>query len=774
MKTPVLPIKFLYWGAVIWLLICLLLIALLALLPNVRFSDNILTWLPQKNLNHSSPSLNNDFILPDERQLLWLISPGKQPDSSVAEHWLALLRLEPGISFVKGPIDTQRQKQLEGSILSHCRKDEQLPREPVLQNHNNAHAQWIFSQIYDVLSDNHKNSLIDPLILMPNTWQKLAQNTSQLCLQNGWIIIQDYQGQYWYLIYGELIDSSFNMHSIDQLVTNLETKAKQFTADYPQAQVLSRGTMLYSDYKSQQIKEDIFTFGIIAVLAMGSLILVVFRSFRSLLLCFLSIGIGALVASITTLFVFGELYLITLVMNISIIGLSVDYSLYYLTERMVYGHQADPWQSLRKIQATLLLVLITTVTAYIIMMFTPFPEICQMIFFATVGFIGSYLTVVFWFPWLCRGIPVRAVPAKTFILLWFRAWQRYKILRIGLPLFVGVVSLLGLAMFKINDDVSSLQVLPSVILSQETIISLTSNKSDQKWFMIYGDNSKETFKRLKAFIMKLNIAKKRGWLTNYHLIPFDSEQNQYSDTAFVRNLTITEDQANHRTGNVLEKLKMALMLSQIEQYAENSVNESWRLIWTTLADGRNGILIPVDGVNNSAALSALAEALPGVEWIDSKAVFNEIFTLYRMIITGLLFAALGVIAACMIAKLGLCHGVISLLPSILSLVSSLAMLAFTGHCLNIFSLLALVLVLGIGVNYTFFLSNAKNEPLSALFTITLAMMTTIFTLSVLIFSNSLTISSFGIVLCSGIFVAYLLSPMVMFKCKEKITIKFSI
>lgn len=98
---------------------------------------------------------------------------------------------------------------------------------------------------------------------MPNTWQKFAQNTSQLCLQNGWIIIQDYQGQYWYLIYGELIDSSFNMHSIDQLVTNLETKAKQFTADYPQAQVLSRGTMLYSDYKSQQIKEDIFTFGLL-------------------------------------------------------------------------------------------------------------------------------------------------------------------------------------------------------------------------------------------------------------------------------------------------------------------------------------------------------------------------------------------------------------------------------------------------------------------------------------------------------------------------------
>lgn len=767
MKPPVLLIKFLHWGAVIWLFICLLLIALLALLPNVRFSDDILTWLPQKNLHHPSPSLDNDFEPPFERQLLWLISPGKQLDSSVAEHWIALLRLEPSIDYVKGPIDTQRQKQLEARILTHCSEDDQLPAKPVLQNHNNAHAQWIFSQIYDVLVDHYKNSTIDPLIQMPDTWQKLAQNTSQLCIQNGWIIIQDYQGQYWYLIYGELVNSSFNMHSIDQLVTNLETRAKQFTIDYPQAQILSRGTFLYSDYKSQQIKQDILIFGIIAILGMGSLILIVFRSLLALLLCFLSIGIGALVATVTTLYVFGELYLITLVMNISIIGLSVDYSLYYLTERMVYGHEANPWQSLRKIQATLLLVLITTVTAYIIMMFTPFPEICQMIFFAAISFIGSYLTVVLWFPWLCRGIPVRAVPAKTFILLWFRVWQRYKMLRIGLPLFVGVVSLGGLVMFKNNNDVFSLQVLPSVILSQETIISLTSNKSDQKWFMIYGDNSKETFKRLKASIMKLNIAKKRGWLTNYHLIPFDSEQNQYRDTAFIGNLMLKEDQANHYTGNVLDKLKMTLMLSQIEQYTENSVNESWRLIWTTLPDGRNGILIPVDGVNNSAALSALAEALPGVEWIDSKAVFNEIFILYRMIIAGLLFAALGVIAACMIAKLGLCHGVISLLPSVLSLVSSLAMLAFTGHCLNIFSLLALVLVLGIGVNYTFFLTNANNEPLCALFSITLAMMTTLLTLSVLIFSNSLTISSFGIVLCSGIFVAYLLSPMVMFKCKEK-------
>lgn len=35
-----------------------------------------------------------------------------------------------------------------------------------------------------------------------------------------------------------------------------------------------------------------------------------------------------------TLLIFGELHLMTLVMSMSIIGISADYTLYYLTERM--------------------------------------------------------------------------------------------------------------------------------------------------------------------------------------------------------------------------------------------------------------------------------------------------------------------------------------------------------------------------------------------------------------------------------------------------------
>jgi len=143
--------------------------------------------------------------------------------------------------------------------------------------------------------------------------------------------------------------------------------------------------------------------------------------------------------------------------------------------------------------------------------------------------------------------------------------------------------------------------------------------------------------------------------------------------------------------------------------------------------------------------------------------------LYRHILTGLLLVALAVIACGAVMRLGWRKGALSLVPSVLSLGCGLAVLAFTGHAVNLFSLLALVLVLGIGINYTLFFSNPRGTPLTSMLAITLAMMTTLLTLGMLVFSTTQAISSFGIVLISGIFTAWLLAPLAMPTKREKKT-----
>jgi predicted exporter len=199
----------------------------------------------------------------------------------------------------------------------------------------------------------------------------------------------------------------------------------------------------------------------------------------------------------------------------------------------------------------------------------------------------------------------------------------------------------------------------------------------------------------------------------------------------------------------------------VDTWLKSPASEGWRLLWLTLPNGKSGVLVPVDGVKHSAVLQRLAEQADGVAWNDRKASFDQLFALYRTILTALLGVALVIIALGAMLRLGWRKGLVSLVPSLLSLGCGLAVLSFSGHAVNLFSLLALVLVLGIGVNYTLFFSNPRGTPLTSLLAITLAMVTTLLTLGMLVFSTTQAISSFGIVLVSGIFTAFLLSPLAM-------------
>ncbi|MNM78494.1 hypothetical protein D3C81_903990 [compost metagenome] len=102
-----------------------------------------------------------------------------------------------------------------------------------------------------------------------------------------------------------------------------------------------------------------------------------------------------------------------------------------------------------------------------------------------------------------------------------------------------------------------------------------------------------------------------------------------------------------------------------------------------------------------------------------------------------------------------------MVPTLLSLGSGIAVLALSGHTLNLFSLLALVLVLGIGINYTLFFTNPRGTPTTSMFAIFMAVLTTQLTFGMLVLSHTQAISSFGIVLSSGIAVAFLLAPLTL-------------
>ncbi|MEZ2603313.1 MMPL family transporter [Kluyvera intermedia] len=756
--------------ALLWAIACLLMLGvLLTLLPQTRLNSSVLAMLPKQTLGAIPPSLNDGFMQRLDRQMVWLVSPGKQPDQTVARDWLTLLQKSQALAEVKGPMDAESQQAWGTFFWQHRNGLVDDVTRTRLQNGGEAQAQWILSQLYSAFSGvSGKELQNDPLMLMRGSQLAMAKNGQRLRLMDGWLVTQDQQGNYWYLLHGELAGSSFDMQQTHTLVTTLATLEKTLKSHYPHAQLLSRGTAFYSDYASQQAKRDISTLGVATLLGVILLIVAVFRSLRPLLLCVLSIGTGALAGTVVTLLVFGELHLMTLVMSMSIIGISADYTLYYLTERMVHGEATSPWQSLTKVRNALLLALLTTVAAYLILMLAPFPSIRQMALFAAVGLSASCLTVIFWHPWLCRGLPVRPVPAMVLMLRWLAAWRRNKKLSVGLPVALALFSLAGLATLRVDDDISQLQALPQHILAQEkAITALTGQSVDQKWFVVYGKSAQQTLARLERFTPALEQAKKEGWLGGYRTIPLNSLARQQQDLALLKNAAPAVAKALKNAGITTINPDLSAMPVTVDDWLASPASEGWRLLWLTLADGESGVLVPAEAVKNSAALNALSTKYTGVAWVDRKSSFDELFALYRHILTGLLLVALAVIACGAVVRLGWRKGLISLVPSVLSLGCGLAVLSLGGHTVNLFSLLALVLVLGIGINYTLFFSNPHGTPLTSFLAITLAMLTTLLTLGMLVFSATQAISSFGIVLVSGIFTAFLLSPLAMPGKKRK-------
>ncbi len=95
--------------ALLWGLV-LVMAAALILLPQSRLNSSVLAMLPKQAMGDIPPALNDGFMQRLDRQLVWLVSPGKEANPRVAQEWLTLLQKSAALGDVKGPMDAASQQ----------------------------------------------------------------------------------------------------------------------------------------------------------------------------------------------------------------------------------------------------------------------------------------------------------------------------------------------------------------------------------------------------------------------------------------------------------------------------------------------------------------------------------------------------------------------------------------------------------------------------------------------------------------------------------------
>lgn len=749
-----------------WLLVVMgLMLALGYLILNSKLNSSVLSLLPKEQTHDVPTELINGFQDRLDKQLVWLIKPTDPHNLAPITWWYQNLKQQSFIAQVNGLIDENFQQNW--GAFTYQYRYQLLDAKTIERLKTGTQFSWIQSQLYSPFSGVSAAELNhDPLLLTRSSQLNQLSDTHHLTIKNNWLAAHDAQGDIWYMIYAELNGSSFNMNASHQMVTQLNLLAEQLKTKWPDTQILKRGVLFYSDHASTEAKADITTIGSLSIIGIIILMITVFRSVRPVFLSLLSIFIGMICGLVAVLSIFGEIHIMTLVMSTSIIGITIDYSLHYLTERLLHGNRESAMSSLKKLISTLFIALCTSFIAYLILLIAPFPGLKQLSVFAVFGLTGAFLTVVCWYPFLVKKLPVREQVGQHLLTFWLQLWQS-SVMQWGMVIFALIFIAYGLIHLKVDDDISKLQTLPAELQQQEKqIVSITHQSNEQKWFIVFGDNAQQTLQRLENFIPQLEHAKQQGVFAQYQIINLPSIKKQQKNVALIQQYapeilaSLQQLGINANTLNIVQPIDVITP----EQWQQSAISQGRKLLWLSLKDGKSATLIPISGIEQLSELKALSKPEQGIYWLDRRSEFNTMFTHYRIHLSQLMTGAVLFICLCFIfynIKQGLKFALKSTLPTLLSIGIALSVHGIIGQTINLFSMLALILVIGIGIDYSLFLSNDKSQTQSALLAVILAALTTLLSFGLLIISHTSAIMGFGLVLTSGIFGAFLFAPLVI-------------
>ncbi|ELA8175555.1 MMPL family transporter [Vibrio alginolyticus] len=724
---------------------------------------NILKLLPKNQQNPVAEQAFESVSASMSDKVIFVITaPDKNALFAAAAEFDKGLRQSNHFRDVVGKISPQEQQAWASYYFKHRfqlltpEQRERLSQNPEQQ------VQHVIQSLYNPFSGVTGQELQnDPFLLFRDYLSQVTQQSSSFRLDNGYLSVEKDGAQY-LLITAELKDSPYSLTG--QLAVPDIQALEQGVAQKYGAEVAHTGVLFYADFGTQSAKSEISTIGVFSLLGIIALFLLVFRSVMPLSLALLSITIGLLVALSVTTWIFGKVHLFSLVFGASLIGVSIDYAFHYLTERLAAGNEWDSEQGLKHIFIAITLGLITSLIGYLGMLVAPFPGLQQLALFSSIGLIAAYITVVAWYPILARN-PSRTIstlPGQSLLAKWLTLWNQPRI-KVGLPMLCVVASGFFLLQLNYDDDIRLLQTMPNDLKQQETLITtLSGMQSSQQMLVVTADDDENLMKKLESLTPTLEAWKADSTIESYQSLSryLSSVERQQQDYQLIRDLYATQSSPLTSGLGLSKKPKMDadFIPVTVEQYLQNPVSAPVRFLHLGKIKEKSATVVVLNQLQDSAVVKAFAKSQSDVVYLNKAEEISTLFGEYRIKIMELLAAASAVIFLVLIKRYGLQHSCRVLLPSLIACACGLATAVAMGTTLNLFNLLGLVLILGIGIDYTLFFAE-KARSVSTLLAITLSAITTVLSFGLLSLSQTHAIHSFGITVLSGIFVAWLLSPI---------------
>ncbi|QCP14670.1 MMPL family transporter [Pseudoduganella umbonata] len=618
----------------------------------------------------------------------------------------------------------------------------------------------------------------DPFGLFSGWVQERAQETP-VRPRDGHLFVADDEKQY-VLLPLTLKVPALSMTAQDRVLPILKQALDAAQAAAPQARVIQAGVILHAANAGAQASREMHTIGAGSVAGIVLLMWLAFRTLKPIALILLSIGVGVLGALSVCWLLFGQIHLMTLVFGASLVGVAQDYGIYFLCNRLSADASLDSRALLKKLLPGLALTLLAAVIGYMGLALTPFPGLRQMAVFSALGLVFAWLTVVFWFPQL---IGPRSLRGGALVRGYGAALARWPLLRasagtwLAVALFAAVAAF-GIAKLGANDDIRLLQNPPKHLVDDQIKLGkLLDAPTPVQFFLVRGDSAETVLQREEALKLRLDRLVATGKLTGYQAISnwvpslrTQQERRALADLKLLGPegpLAAVAQQAGEDAGWVkatADALRAAGKPLGIDAFMKAPASEPWRHLWLGNEHGEFASIVALRGLSMAAVpqVRPLADGLAGVQWVDKVEEISSVLGRYRVNMGYVVLAAYCVVFVLLLPRYrGRAWRVIA--PTALASVATLAILGYAGQNLQLFHVLALMLLLGVGVDYGIFMQeesvkSAERRDTTPWLAVGLAAANTLLAFGLLGLSNTPALQAFGLTMLLGTLLVWLAVP----------------
>jgi predicted exporter len=586
-------------------------------------------------------------------------------------------------------------------------------------------------------------------------------------------------------------DTDAQEHAIGAARAAFDTAVRDVGASAEPLELRLSGPGVFAVASRAGIERAVVRLSIASSALIVLILLTVYRSLPALLLGLLPVATGALVGIAAVALIFGAVHGITLGFGVTLIGESVDYSIYFFVQSARGEAGAASWQ--RRLWPTMRLGMLTSVCGFASLLPSGFPGLAQLGAYSISGLLAAAAVTRFVLPELLpRRFAIRDLaPLGARMMAWMEPARRARA-RVpwALALVLAGIALGVLLMARTtlwNRDLSRLSAASPAQDRIDAELRADLGAPDSLDLVVISGASVEAVLR-GAERTALALAP----LTDAHVIGgIDSPSNYLPSLATqaarrdslppAAELRDNLDRAARGLG--LDSRELTPFLDDVEAARHASLLTPTDLSGTSLAAGLDALLmhsgehwsalLPLRAAPGSAsdidlapvraALAAAGGESASVYLLDLKRESDALYDEYLQEAMRLSLAGLAAIVALLwFALRSLKRAALVLAPLVLAVLTVAAVLALCGVELTILHLVGMLLIVAVGSNYALFFDRRKGGDRGGPLTVAslaLANLCTVIGFGLLCFSGVPVLEALGTTVAPGAFLALLYAAL---------------